>query len=498
MAEVDGFWSALSWPQRQLKETVSGDEHEWFSPEGMPAWAYAAGNTALDLVADPLNLIPVGLFGKAAKAIPKGSQKGIAVSSAPNYIKNHYGLTDGPAQPSKAERAIMATMPNSMLDMEKLGLIRGARGKVEWAGEGMLNIAKAVGTPSGRALYADTGVNRGVQDTVARHLKSGGQPKAQSKAAANVNYNRHQNIQAGRTGDVAESMATIADKSNLESYAPNEPGKIAGWMEKHSGTKTAASGKPRKDNVTPKDAQFIENHVTDAWGEVDDVVMKRARSGTGGNHFNDLFKKSPFSSVAYQAFMKHGGEPNLRQLYDTVVDLQKKIPEGAPNKFRIKNPNWKDVEKNGLWLTGGIKGSAITEGGVNWLGKIEPSGKLTGVISDKHDFLDKPAAKVAGAINKIPGANVSPDITNRSLLAVTPPMKASIQSLRSKQFDKLGKPAKVQYSGIPTPKGGEKVDDVLKAYTEVRPTKETLQAERLRQAGMLTGGAALYQPNGEE
>jgi hypothetical protein len=178
MGMFNDAMEAMSYPQRKLKEGISGEESEWFSPEGWNPQLWAASNVALDLVADPLNLVPVGLLSKAAKLIPAEKLKGNFLASAPNYIKNHYGLTDGPAKPRAPEAAIMAAMPNKMLPQEKLGLVRSATGKLEWATEAAKNAALAVLTPTGRATYADTGVNIGTQQTVKKHLKTGAQHKA--------------------------------------------------------------------------------------------------------------------------------------------------------------------------------------------------------------------------------------------------------------------------------------------------------------------------------
>jgi len=63
--------TALNAPREMLKESISGNKSEWFSPEGMPTWAYAAGNTALDLFADPINLMGAGFMSNVMKAAPR-------------------------------------------------------------------------------------------------------------------------------------------------------------------------------------------------------------------------------------------------------------------------------------------------------------------------------------------------------------------------------------------------------------------------------------------
>jgi hypothetical protein len=493
---------ALSWAQRKTKEFWSGDENEWYSPEGMPTWAYAAGNTALDLVADPLNFIPMGLLGKAAKAVPSGKLKGNLLSSAPNYIKNHYGLTDGPKTAQGLEKAAVAALPNSMLPEEKLGAVRGVKGKIEWLAEAAKNAATATLTPSGRALYADTGINKGLQSTVKKHLDNVSDPKGQAKAGANINYNLHENVQQAWEGTPHPVMAEVGKMSNLETYRPNTAGSVSEMLTKHSGTVkgTRKNAVSKADELPSGDAAYIEDHMG-VWGPTDDVVMKRPQSGTGGNHYNDLYFKSPLTSAVFRAFNQHGWKPTQRQLYDSIKAIEKAQPAGKKNTFRIKNKDYTDVEENGLWLTGSLPGTAITEGGVNWLSKVDTSGKMTGVISDKHDFLDKMSGVVARSLNKIPGMKVSPDITERSLLAVTPPMKGTIQSFRKTQYGKTGGKPTPTYSGIPAPvRGSQEATQrgILEQYTQVQPTAKTLQNENVRQAGMLSVPLALHQPNNTE
>ena len=64
------------------------------SLEGMPPELYAAGNVALDMIADPLNFIGLGLVNRGAKAANAAtgalSGRGNATGAAKNYIDNFY------------------------------------------------------------------------------------------------------------------------------------------------------------------------------------------------------------------------------------------------------------------------------------------------------------------------------------------------------------------------------------------------------------------------
>ena len=111
------------------------------------------------------------------------------------------------------------------------------------------------------------------------------------------------------------------------------------------------------------------------------------------------------------------------------------------------------------------------------------------VISDKHDFADKLYSKFTKTLNKVPGVNLSEDITKRSLLAVSPVMQISIQNLRKNQWAKPSMadapPSPALYSSAPTPGAppGKTQRGLLEEYTNVQPTEQTLKAAQMQNAG---------------
>jgi hypothetical protein len=125
--------------------------------------------------------------------------------------------------------------------------------------------------------------------------------------------------------------------------------------------------------------------------------------------------------------------------------------------------------------------------------KVDPDGTLMSVISDKHDFLEKPLQAVAGVANKVPGVNMHPEIMEKSLVAVTPPMFANIKKIRAKQF-KDDVPERA-VSGIERVKktAQDKETDltVLERFASAKPSEIGVQAEQLKQAGMLSTVPAL-------
>jgi hypothetical protein len=343
-------------------------------------------------------------------------------------------------------------------------------------------------SPKARALHKEQGINPVVQKIVRETVEGKPNPRDIEKAAANVNYLSHMHNQSGRTGPINPAMAQIAQKSNLETYTPNQPGQISDWMKQHSGTvklgDDVVGPRGQKNVLSDADASTIENHVNSAWGPSDTVVMKRARSGTGGNHFTDMYAgRDPFARPR----AGNGVAQN-------AVKLMNQYGDDWIKHFPDKGSNYRVISKgdDGVWVTGTGRtvGTAVTEGGVNWLAKVEPDGTMVSVISDKHDFLEKPLQKVAGAANKVPGVNMHPEIMDKSLVAVTPPMYSNVKNLMTKQAKNLPKDYK-NIAGVPTPKGGPTNLTLLEEFASAKPSDMGVKAEQLKQAGMLSGAAAL-------
>jgi hypothetical protein len=474
-----GLFEVLGWPLEQAKKATPGED--WFDrPEWMPHEAWAASQVAGDLFLDPLNLLPVGLLAKGAKAgkqaFTKGAGKGQAISASPNYIKNFYGLTDGSVErlnPAEKATSDLIQKATGRPFNESLGMVRKATGMADWATQSARGAAEGLMSPTGRALYKEQGVNPATQRLVKGYMDEGSR-KATEKATANVNYLQHIQQQAGRQGPVHPAMAEIANRSNLETYTPNEPGVISDWMKTNAGTEAGGEAVELSDNV----ANYIENHVKNAWGNADTLVMKRARSGTGGNHFNDMYrgKLAPVGPLR-EAFLK---EDSIEGIYR---HLKKNENKGA-NFWKVKTKSADDLAENGLWLTGSGPGSAITEGGVNWVMKVDPDGTLMSVISDKHDFLEK-----------IPGVGkVAEEMLPNELVAVTPPMFANIKNIRKSQFEKAGHAAPTRaVSGVQRAKQPKEATTLtlLEEFVSATPSQQAVKAEQLKQAGMLSAVPAL-------
>jgi len=470
MADVNGLLDALTWPQRQLKETVSGDESVWFEPNGMNPHLYAGLNTAADFVLDPLNVIPAGLFGsllgKGAKAA--GDLKGAVTGAFPNYIPNFYGLTDGAANKLSPVEAVatQALQKATGRDFnEALGMVRKGTGFAETTAKGLSEGVKNVVSPTRRASVRE-GVNPGAQRWVSEYMENL-TPRNKEKAAANINYMNHIRNQSGSNQPLNKTVAEVALRSNLETYTPNQPGTISDWMKKNAGTE--ASGEAVK--LADIDAKTIEDHVNSVWGGSQVAVMKRARSGPGGNHYTDMYA---------------GRNPMGRPVANTVVEQMQKHGDDWAKYMPKKGKNWrlKQVNEDGsVWIqsAGRNVGTAVTEGGVNWVMKIDKDGTMMTVISDKHDFLEKIPAV---------GKDIARALPN-DLIAVTPPMFTNVKNIMRKQAKGLP-PAERAVSGVSRKSKPKEATTLtlLEEFVAAKPSEQAVKREKMIQAGMLTGALA--------
>jgi hypothetical protein len=477
MAEVDGLFSALSYPQRALKEAISGDELSWGEkPDWMPHELYAGLSVAGDLVADPLNLLPIGLLGKGAKAAkgafaPGASIKGLPTASTGNYIPNFYGLTDGDATKLSKLEGMMTPAIQKAAGMDfksALGAQRKAKGFSSWLASGVGNAAKNVASPHARALHKEASINPTIQKDIAKYInKPNASVRDLEKASADVNYALHNRAQSGSVNPVAPAAADIAQKSNLETYTDTQPGLISDLMKKHSGDMEGTTAK-----FTDADAKYIEDHITKAWGGSDITTMKYARApGTGGNHFTDMYAgRNPMSRPRQGNGVAQNAAKAMKEHGDNWLDA---MPKNGSNYEIVASAG-----DDAVWIKsrGRNVGTAVTEGGVNWLMKLDKDGNMMSVISDKHDFLEKVPVFGKAVDLELP----------KKLVAVTPPMWSNVKNVMQKQL---------KMDTVPVPEGVKRIKKgvdtpnkkLLQDIVDLKPSAEGVRAEQLTQAGMLSG-----------
>ena len=494
--------AALDKPLRMVKKAVSGSEDEWiaggFQPEyklpGMSENAsemlYDIGGGITDVVADPLNVIGTGLFTKGAKAVKKlagaDSGKGMLSANLDNYIPDFYGtggrdLTRVEKMVGPAVKKYKPNIPDELLGDASAKVVGTAKAMVK----GGARAAKSLVSPSDRALWKGTGISKGGQDVIKGHLKGG--DRGQAKAVAEANYQLHNAFQGGRKGATHPALEAVGKKSNLETYTPNDPGTIEGWMGKHAGSHLDDSGKYVPNEMSQADAKYIEDHVMRDWDGADGIVMKKPASKQSGDHRNDaLSAKNPSVGGINRSFAAMDKADTPKTVDNLLAELEKQKAVRGKKVAKDKKLSNYDVlgaDETGVWLRTSKPGSAITEGGVNILTKVTPEGEYFSIVSDKHDFLEKVP---------VLGKAVSKYLPN-DLVAVTPPMYAHVYKKPLKEAGKTGK-SPYRLSSTEIANANKKVPDStwnedLAAIANARPDDALVRAEELKQAGGMMVGA---------
>lgn len=513
MAEKSLF-DALNVPLETLRETVSGDPSKFGIPEFertipiqiprsrgrtgtlRPTVTEKDAESAASFVFDPLNFIPVAGMSKFFKGgkeileqvLPE-SGRGMFTAALSNYIPNWYGPVDKTvtAIDEAVAKVGQALGRGPQTVEEAVGLRKKSSGFAGWSMDAMKNIADMLVSPEKRALYREQGIAG--QGIVARELAEG----EMRKAFAQVQYMSHIGKQAGRVGDVAPAIDDVMKASGVSDYMAYYPGAYRDAVRSENLQGTVGG---RKIRMTDQELNIIEDHIGSIWKSPEGGVqksfnesnqkpilfMKTPDNINTGMHFQDAMKSGGYVSSMYQVLKKAEGTLTTEELYKQL----KKLEGSAKWKFHPKSATLEDVSENGIWVTGSFTGSAITEGGVNFITKLYPSGKYMTVVSDEHNFfetlLDKVASKASG------GRATGTQILESRLLAATPPMTGNVYRHRKQ----LGKDAPLYEKA----KGrGERAlnKELLEEITSATASSELVAAEAKRQRGaeLITAGALI-------
>jgi|14_taG_2_1085336.scaffolds.fasta_scaffold00179_14 hypothetical protein len=500
----DAAMTALDYPQRRLKEAISGDPNTF----GVPEFSYQgpvgksgervatydqdAVEAVLDVVADPLNLVGAGVMksglNTARKIAGADSLRGNLLSSAPNYIDNFYGPS-GAARPNVVDELLAERVGRIDTPQDAANLRERATSGAAWAGDAVRRGIEQTIDPSARALYRGQGINRTTQDVATQALESGSsrdiaKAVAQSQASGTLIPD-----QAGRVGRVSPDTRNIERRSYLTDPVPVTEGSYSSLVRENKLQGRYESG--RSVSVSDKDLELIDDHINTVWKDARGVSVKDSPGATiriknpgagdqvTGQHHFDFSRKSGVVASIKPLFKE--GNLTEKQLWDRLSSRSEKNREFNKNIKRGQTPKWvlsqksntlEKAQENGFWVTGSFVGNAVTEGGVNYFAKVMPNGKVMAVISDEHNFLEK--MPVVG--DAITGA-----LPNRSI-SVTPPMHFNLKG--------TGKKVKSEQ-----PKDKVDVKESLFNIATAEPSKDLLAAERrvnrgagIIGTGMLTGG----------
>jgi hypothetical protein len=169
---------------------------------------------------------------------------------------------------------------------------------------------------------------------------------------------------------------------------------------------------------------------------------------------------------------------------ELIAGLRKASEKDSFRVLDVSSP------ENGIWLTGGRKGSAVTEGGINYLVKVEPNGRMIGVMSDEHNLYESLAGKVQQKTRGfLPTLDMMKKLIPHRLVAVTPPMIQNIRNIDTARSSARGV-SKVSQAKNPNQVEGT-AKEMLQEFVQLNPSQEARRAEQLRQVGggMLTTSA---------
>ena len=491
---------SLSLPQRKLKEAISGDESSWGLPDfeinmnvgnragyrGTATLTDEGLEPVLDVVADPLNAVGAGLFTSGVRGARKiagaGSLAGNTFAAARNFIPNFYGPSKT-AQPTVVDELIMQNQ-NTLGRLPKIGpkirnlettqdsanMREKAGSFINWAADSAGRALSQTVSPTARANYRQNQVTQTMQDTAREALQSGGS-RDTAKAVAQEQATENIANQAGRTGAKSEAVEDLNRRSFLTEPVKATEGSYVKLIRDNKITGTyAKSGKPV--GVSNKDLQIVEDHVMTVWKDrqgrsvsetpTADIRIKNPGSGdqVTGSHVLDFRQKSGVHK-AMSALYKDNPNPTLEETWKHLNDSNVKL--------HPRSKTLEDARKNGIWATGSFSGNAITEGGVNYIAKVNPNGRVMAVISDEHNFLEK---------TPVLGPVVDSALPNRSI-SVTPPIFFDIKKNKEK-------------IEAPQPQDKKNVKDSLFDIATARPSTDLLREEMKVNAGAATTATGIF------
>jgi hypothetical protein len=477
--------------------------------------ALAVPNFALNELRTPANLVGAGLLKKGSQAMDAMtgplSGRGMALSSADNVIPGFYGTTPGLATAAYLPKNTAATLRDLM-------------------------------NPASRALYRETGATRRSQELARNQLKEAERPRKPDERGPNPmhvgiantgQYLSRIRAQGGREGKVADVLLNMEE---LSDFVPASSYKVGDYKRqiKDKDITATKTGTGRRVNVSDKDLEIFEEHFGRVWKEPDatgaqvpfakgkdtKLVIKAPGAGGAsvtGKHYNDVMYNAPYVAPLKKLFRDRTEVPyeelerEMRKLSEKSIEKASKLADKAKAKgataedknaalaaqraiFRVADATSKE---NGLWITGSRAGSAITEGGINYLVKVKPNGTMTGVMSDEHNLYENLASKIQrGTGGVVPALDMMKKIIPHRLVAVTPPMTQNVRNLdvmKSKARGVAGiSQAKNPNVGVGTD-SGKTAKGMLQELAALEPSKEALRAEQMRSAGggLLLGNLAV-------
>ena len=415
----------------------------------------------------PLNFMGGPLLVKGTQAINKltgpKSGRGMMLSSLDNFISGFYGGNPGGAT-------------------------------LMWAPENLARTVRDLLDPGSRALYKETGATRGAQDLGRRQLADENIHRGLANTGQYLSRIREQGGREGAVADVLLNMENLSDFVPARSYQVGDYKSLV----KEKGLYATTKETGRRVNVSDNDLDIIEGHFGSIWKEpgrksgdvafadAADTKLAIKAPGAGGaatgKHFNDVLYTAPFIKHTRALFRDKTNVPHD----ELIAGLRKAAEKDSFRVLDISSP------ENGIWITGGRKGSAVTEGGINYLVKIQPNGRMIGVMSDEHNLYESLAGKVQQKTRGfLPTLDMMKKLIPHRLVAVTPPMIQNIRNIDTARSSARGV-SKVSQATNPNQVEGT-AKEMLQEFVQLNPSQQARRAEQQRQVGGgMLATSALY------
>ena len=449
------------------------------------------------------------------------SGKGMLTASANNVIPGFYDpLMANAAVGAWGPKQAMNTMrdmadPRSRAIYREQGFTRATQGIIDqainpkkpkapsWTARKINNAKTAAKNTLKENLSKIPHVNNLMEkfDKVGKTPEIGGD----RRGIAQAQFSSRIHSQSGRKGGT-DFLDEIMRRSDLVEAADYYPGAYSDIIKANKLKPYAldAAGKKQKMplKMPDSDLDFIEDHFSTVWKEPSAIpfrgnipfsgadnpilVIKRPSAGdaTFGGHYHDVLIRASYNRTVKDIF-KNTDKVTPEQLL-AKLEVDAKASKGTDREFTVKGT----AEDGGVWVTGSMAGQALTEGGINYISKVTPNGKIIGVMSDEHNLFEGIAAKVQkGTGSVLPTLSAMRHLLPNRLVAVTPPMV----------YDVVGKRQGITYSH---PKG-ERVDtrkpkELLQDIVDYKPSAAVLKAEKQRNRGMLTASAGSFSMTNEQ
>ena len=461
-----------------------------------PVASYIASG-AMNLIADPVNLVGLGLFSKADKVgklvSPVGGanavnqSKGMFTTINPNYIPAYYGPTEKAV--AKADKAMERmglgrNNPNyavaeweALRNMQPALALEKPKEIGKWAIQGMIRSAEML-NPTNRAIYRQTGIN---QPMMKAPMVSGKKSEA-IEPLHRLIANQHIAFQAGRN-DIPQKLKDITSSSFHSDYTKYLPGS-------YSKTATPFMDTDAVKVISKNDLNDFEKHLNvwkdgkgKGFSDADNanIIIKKKQGPYSGMHYNDWHKNKFMGDIAWE--MGAGKTPKDPE---KLLSYLKKNVKDFPKNAKLS------PDGDGIIFSFSKAGSSITEGGVNFWTKLKPNGDMVGIMSDEHNLFEKALSKIPGGEKAMP----------RRLVAATPPMYGNLFDLKRRQlFGDYMAPARkgqreLDLSLKDTPDTG--VSKLIKDVTmKDALDKEILKYEQARLGSKGLGASLLLAPDND-